>query len=299
MTSAATLTMAPASRDDVQLNSVLAATDFSATSEKSLRHALAIARYYGAKPYALHVTPSYGDVSAAALLHARQLERELCANGGQFVVREGDVWAELQEFIRQRHVDLVVVGTHGRKGLKKVVLGSVAEQVFRNVSCPVLTVGPYSPHGFEIDPRGTARPVLLATDFCESCANALNYAISFANRRGTRLALLHVLSPAPAVKSKRWYTAEDVAREQNATRAAAFQRLDGLVSRRPLALNAVCMAEFGDAADTILWAAEKLQAEVIIMGLQRRAFNEPHLSWSTAYQVVCTARSPVLTIRSV
>jgi nucleotide-binding universal stress UspA family protein len=306
MTSAGTLGLTPTSlTDDIQLNSILAATDFSSTSEKSLRDALAIARYYRAKLYGVHVKPwSAGELAgsdrtaaAAALKHAEQLERELRDAGHEFILREGDVWTELEKFIREARIDLVVVGTHGRTGVKKVLLASVAEEIFRHVSCPVLTVGPHSPP-FERGPRQTVRPILFATDFCESCAKALSYAVSLANRRGTRLVLLHVLSPVPTVESNGWHTPEDVFQARKAIRAATLQRLQHLVSRRALALHPISIAEFGSPADTILWAAETLQAEAIIMGLQRESLGGAHLSWSTAYEVVCSAPCPVLTIRT-
>ena len=284
--------------DDIRLHSVLVATDFSAASEKAVRHAVAIARYFEAKPYAIHVTPSYRDVSVSDLHNGNVLERELESCNGQFAFREGDVWLELQKFIRQRQVELVVIGTHGRTGLKKLVLGSVAENVFRHVSCPVVTVGPNSPSTFESKPKAPVRPVLFATDFCDGCANALGYAVTFANRRESRLALLHVLSQVPAVDGNRWFTAEDVERKRNASRLETLQRLEKLVSSCAMSVQPLCMAEFGSPAENILWAAQNLQAEVIIMGLQRPSLSNTHLSWSTAYEVVCSAPCPVMTVRS-
>lgn len=77
--------------DDFRLHSVLAATDFSAASEKAVRHAVAIARYFGAKPYAIHVARSYRDVTVSDLQYGNVLERELETCNGQFAFREGDV----------------------------------------------------------------------------------------------------------------------------------------------------------------------------------------------------------------
>jgi len=123
------------------LKAVLLATDFSEASAKPLRHALAIARHYHAKFYLVHVVSSLGFtiagaqakgmVSDAVERDARQLEQSLLASGAlaglkhEFIIREGDIWTELDGVIRQKNVDLVVVGTHGRGTLEKLLLGSV------------------------------------------------------------------------------------------------------------------------------------------------------------------------------
>ncbi len=279
--------------DHVQFRSVVAATDFSAASEKPLGHAVAIARYYGAKLWVVHVAPSLsGTVASPPSTGVTATLKD------QLIVREGDVWTELQTFIRQAAVDLVVIGTHGRTGLKKLVLGSVAEKVFRRMSCPVLTIGPYAPHAIETSPRRRLGPILFATDFCESCAKATAYAVSFANRRGNRLALLHVLSPVSPEPANRSNTAEDKSPARGLIRAATLQRLQDSVSGCELVLQPTFMAAFGRPADKILWATNRLRVEAIVMGLQGKSFSQPHLSWSTAYEVVCRAPCPVLTIRT-
>lgn len=138
---------------DIRLKSVLVPTDFSATSQKALRHALAIARHYGAKIYLAHVVSSLTisvagpdatkAAAEAAARDARRLENELLECGAlkglryEVIVRQGDVWGELDQVIRQEEVDLVVIGTRGRRGVRKLFLGSVAEQIFHRADCPV------------------------------------------------------------------------------------------------------------------------------------------------------------------
>src|SRR5208283_2037009 len=149
-----------AATGDILLKSVLVATDFSEASDKALRHALAIARHYGAKLYLTHVVSSLGftlvgpdavvAATEAVCRDARQLEEDLVQRGAlaglshEVIVRQGKVWEELEEVIREERVDLVVLGTHARRGLGKLVLGSVAEHIFRHAGCLVLTVGPGS-----------------------------------------------------------------------------------------------------------------------------------------------------------
>ena len=99
----------------------------------------------------------------------------------EVIVRQGDLWVELEKIIDQEHVDMVVIGTHGRHGLGKLVLGSVAEQIFRHADCLVLTVGPGSFQDAPFDGSRVIRPFLFATDFGVASRHALPYAISFAN----------------------------------------------------------------------------------------------------------------------
>jgi nucleotide-binding universal stress UspA family protein len=307
----------PLAATGVQIKSILVATDFSPASEKPLRHALAIARHYGAKFYLMHVVSSLGfklvgpDAATAAAdlawRDARQVEDKLVSSGDltglshEVIVCEGDIWIELERVINQQRIDMVVVGTHSRKGLAKLVLGSVAEQIFRHASCLVLTIGPHSPADADMEASKTSRPLLFATDFGEGSRRALAYAISFASQRGTKLVLLHVLPPGPKVEGNRWCTPGDVAQMQKDEQSATRGRLKELVEHAAATgVEATFMAEFGEPAESILRAAEVLHAEAIIMGLKRRPLADmaSHLPWSTAYEVVCRAGCPVLTVRS-
>ena len=300
---------------DVQLRSVLVATDFSTVSRKALRHALAIARHYGAKLYAMHVVSSVGltiagpdaiaQATMLALRDASLTERRLVASGAlrdmrhQVIVRPGDVWAELQAVIRQEGVDLLVIGTHGRSGLKRLILGSVAEQIFRNAGCPVLTVGPCSPPDAPWGSSDTPRPVLFATDFSDASLKALPFAASFANQRQTKLALIHMLDPMTPVKNGRWYTASDVAEMRSVAQTDARKRLRDLIADITLGIEPAFTADFGEPAEGILRTTQAAHAELIVMGLKcrRRVETMSHLPWSTAYDVVRGAGCPVLTIR--
>ena len=178
---------------DIRLKSVLLATDFSEASQRPLGHALAIARHYGAKFYLAHVVSSHGYtivgpqalelVSEAVTRDLQQMERELVAEGSlagmdhEFLVRQGIVPEELQSIIAQKQIDLVVLGTHGRQGFGKLILGSVAEQIFRNADWFVMTVGPLSYHDARVENHHVDRSFLFATDFGEASLCALPSAI--------------------------------------------------------------------------------------------------------------------------
>ncbi len=208
------------------LKSVLIATDLSPASAKPLHHALGIALHYGAKLYVAHVvsTVPYLIAGPQALALAyegasesiQQLQSDLLHDDSakgldcEFIIRYGHVWQELQAIIFQKQIDLIVVGTHARRGFEKVLLGSVAEHVFRDASCPVLTVGPHSYQDRRVDLTGEIRTYLFATDFSEVSLHALPQAVSLANQTKATLILLHVVLAAPAPQISGWYNSSEI-----------------------------------------------------------------------------------------
>ncbi|MGC2324839.1 MAG: universal stress protein [Terriglobales bacterium] len=293
-----------ASTVDPRLKSVLVATDFSEASQKPLRHALAIARHYGAKLYFAHVVSSLGfnlagadalnAATEAAKRDANQLETRLVESGAlaglhhEFIIGQGAVWEVLNRIIRQEQVDLIVSGARGSRGLRKLLLGSVAEQIFRYADCMVFTVGPGSYQETRADQIVPNRTFLFATDFSEASLHALPYAVSYANQFGAKLVLLHVIPTAPNPKGL--------------VHTAALQALEDVSRKGTLKVKPECVVEFcpaGPISEKILEKAEKLKVDLIIMGLRRSKHVEAssHAPWATAYEVVCGAGCPVVTTR--
>jgi len=302
---------------DVALKSVLIATDFSEASQKALRHALAIARHFDAKFYLAHVVSHLGYTIAgpeASQLAAektardtKQLEQELLDRGAlaglqyEFIVCEGNVWEQLELVIRQKQVDLVVIGTHGRAGLGKLLLGSTAEQIFRRANCLVDTVGPASCEDSLVEKTQGVRPFLFATDFGPASLRAFPYALSFASHFGARLVVLHVLPPAPIPEGFHWSSTGDLMQMRDKARLACQTQLAELTSRHaPKAIKPELLVEFGIPSEQILLASHNLNADLIILGLHRSAHVEAasHMPWAVAYKVVCGAHCPVVTIRN-
>jgi len=301
---------------DIHLKSVLVATDFSEASEKALRHALAIARHYGAKFYLVHVVssssftlvgPDAVNVATDAVCRdAHQLEERLVQSGAlaglqhEVIVRRGNVWEQLEKVVKQEQIELVVIGTHARRGLGKLFLGSVAEHIFRYSECLVLTVGPGSLQDSPVDGTRTVRPFLFATDFGGPSLRALPYAISSANHFGTKLVLLHVLPAVPMPEGVNRPTAGDVMRTRENARIASLQRLEELtLQNAKLVIAPEFLVEFGSPSEKILQAADTVKADAIILGLHRSTHidTKSHMPWATAYEVVCGAGCSVLTVR--
>jgi nucleotide-binding universal stress UspA family protein len=305
---------------NLRLKSVLIATDFSQASEKPLSHALAIARCFGARFYLAHVVSSLGFTLAgpgaiaaaeeAASRDAAQLEDDLVRSGAMaglqhhVVIRQGEVWPELEATIRQEKIDVVIVGTHGRRGMGKLLLGSVAEEVFRHADCLVLTVGPGAYEQPDIEIPRANRTFLLATDFGDASLHALPYAISFANQFEAKLVLLTVIPPIPMSEDLHWCTASGLAQMQDNARLAGLQRLEDLTRNGSLEVRPEFHVEFKSASpvsETILEVADRLRVDLIVMGLHRSAHigAAAHIASTTAYEVVCRAGCPVLTVRGV
>ena len=176
-----------------RIRSVLIAYDFSEASRKPLHHAIAIARHFEAKLHLAYVVSSIGYriagpeasqlASEGTQKDVRRLEADLLKSGAfsglqyELIFREGNVWEQLECIIREKHVDAVVVGTQARAGLGRLAVGSVAEQVFRQADCLVLTVGPGSKNSL-LETEGAAHLFLLATDFGPASLQALTYAAS-------------------------------------------------------------------------------------------------------------------------
>jgi nucleotide-binding universal stress UspA family protein len=303
---------------DLRLKSVLIATDLSPASAKPLHHALGIALHYGAKLYVAHVvsTVSYLIAGPQALALAyegasesiQQLQSDLLHDDSakgldcEFIIRYGHVSQELYAIIYEKQIDLIVVGTHARPGFEKVLLGSVAEQVFRDASCPVLTVGPHSYQDRRVDLPSETRTYLFATDFSEASLRALPQAVSLANQTKAKLILVHVVPAAPTTQISGWYTSSEIMSRRETARMTCVRWLEQLVPcDEETPIDAEFVVQFGMPSEKIVQVALDKRVELIILGLRRKplAGTISHKPWATAYEIVCGAGCPVLSKRSV
>jgi len=298
----------------VTFQNILLATDFSDASKHALQLAATITDLSQGQLFVLHALlpeprvpipldplPSSADrdLSEAKLKLERLASSELIGQvRHQEILERGPVVEVVLDVIQREKIDLLVLGTHGRTGLKKLVLGSIAEKLFRLAPCPVLTVGPTA-----LPPR-QMRKVLFATDFGPASEHALPYAMDFANRQGGELTLLHLVSPMPVeYVGPAWYPGTDVVEREEAGKRKALQQLRNLLpSDSGLKCKAEHLVEFHFAPEGILNAARAREADLIVMGVKRSGTNASrlasHMPWAIAYEVVCQAACPVLTIRA-
>lgn len=301
---------------NIRPKSILVATDFSRASENALRHAIAVARFYGSTLHLAHVVSSVGFTLAgpgaiaaadeAARRDLEQLELNLVASGAlagikhSLAVREGDVAPQIEALISELQADIVILGTHGRRGLGRLLLGSVAEEVFRCAECPVVTVGPAFEHQSGVENLRQPRPVLFATDFKGASLEALPYMVTFARERGVKLIMLHVIPTLPLPPDGRWENADDVMARHHQAEADAIARLKGLLrDHSGLHPEPEFVVTFGDPAEEILKLARSHHVDVIGMGLHRTGYPQAatHFRRTIAYEVVCRANCAVFTAR--
>jgi len=303
-------------KHSVSFKNILVTTDFSDVSKKAAPYAAAIANRYGSKIYVVHVispegrTPipieplpvelDDGRQSAKLEMKAFLRSNSLGEAPHEVVLEEGPIWDVLSSLIARDEIDLLVLGTHGRGGLKKLFLGSVAEELFRLAACPVLTVGPAVP-AKPTGVGGFAR-ILFATDFGPASLHALHYAISLAAENKANLILLHVVTPVPAVAvGPYWYPGADLVERQKTAKARSINRLRQLIPPEAnLPFDPEFVVDFDFAAEAIVKIAADSQADLIVMGVNQAASARvsAHLPWATAHEVVCHATCPVLTVRS-
>ncbi len=286
----------------VAFSKILVTTDFSEVSDRSLDFAIALARSYDARIYLTHViTPDPFQFAEPQLAQATYEKVRQAAEEGitdilisgklrgiphEVLMEEGNVWPTLEKLIAKNEIDLVVTGTHGRGKVQKLLIGSIAEEIFRKADCAVLTVGPAVQN--EQKKEVVLNRILFATDFGPGAEKAAAYAFSLAQEHNATLTLLHVIESAAA------YTEESVARQRDIN-VVRMQKL------MPEGSENWCKPEFratfGAAVEEILIAARESKADLIVMGTKARNSLAGHAPMTIAYNVVSKATCPVLTVR--
>ena len=299
----------------ISLKNILFATDFSDASETALGYAAAMSLRYGGIVHVAHVLPElnvvrpspidpitigsiYEDAHSGTQEKMQQLSLRLKGFPHHTYIRHGKVSKVLSQIIDENQIDLLVTGTHGRTGIGKLLLGSVAEEVFRTATCPVLTVGPRvqklasspnHPATDAITPTNLKfRRILYATDFTPHSLAAAPYAFSLTREFGTRLTLLHVIEEY----------GEHLHDRPGPIDAALLELKKLAWEEAGLRYAPETLVEFGSPPASILETAMQRDADMIVLGVRPDHIDaSTHLPWATAHKVVAQASCPVLTVR--
>lgn len=277
------------------LRNIAVATDFGPWSERALQHALVLARHFGAVLHILHVVRRTEfsfvpdlmvDLDEVADRDSDELIRRLCVAHSLDNIEyrrcniDGEISGVLDGFVKDRRIDLLILGTHGRTGISKFLLGSIAQEIFHCISCPVMTVGPWSR---DASREIQLKKVLFATDLSPESEVVLPYVLLPATIWGAKIDVLHVCSTAHC---KCQYRLDELRRRLQAV-AMGEATLDVTYHRLS-----------GAPDTTVLDFALQQKEDLIVLGLEnhRSLYRGP--SVSHAYEIVRQARCPVLSVSS-
>ncbi len=279
---------------------ILLATDFSEISQNAMAVAAVLARRFGSDLIVANVVPSlpnaiappesmYACVDMEKLASrdlGKLLESPFCSGIPTSTrLRTGAAAEELLDLAEIEHADLIVMGTHGGKGLGRLLLGSVAEDVCRNAKCPVITVGPEVKDYHKVMLRGIER-IVYCSDLSPESFAALPHVMAVAAENRSAITMLHVLPIETGANAE--------------VRVLAKPLLDIMrrnVSRFDLNVDVDFVIDFGNPAETIMRYAREQNAGLIAMGVKQAIEIATHFSGNIAYQVMAGANCPVLTVR--
>lgn len=282
--------------------------DFSEFSIRAYLYALSLAEHYGAKLVAQHVveishypyadyvasTGDYAEFSRTLREGRKQQLQEFVKTHSHEVVRselvvhEGTAPDCILSYAAKHSADLIVLGTHGRRGYDRVVLGSVTNRVMRRASCPVLAIcNPQQSSAESQEPQHShqLRRILFCTDFSENSERAFNYAVSATQEYDAELTLLHVVEETRNPD------------KAQAAMATATGRLDKMISiEMGGALKVKKAVRMGKPYQQIIELAVEAQTDTIVMGVRGRGSVDLAVFGSTTYRVLQLGPCPVLAV---
>lgn len=277
------------------LNRVLLAIDLSPAAANLLCYAAQFCRRFGVGLYVAHVLhpdvypfqlpetwPEMADAELERCQQADSLIRDtLRSIPYELIHRKGEVWPTIRKIICDKSIDLLIAGTHGRSGMSKAIIGSVAEQMLRGADCPVLTIGPNVPVSHDSALRFNR--VLYATDFSVESLSAVPCAISLCKRSGALLTLLHCHQHGG----------------ENDVMLEALRQVIPLGSG--LNSQPQYLVTPAHHCHAILELAHQEGTDLIVLGLRRVTWYSKlatHFTDSTTYHIISQAECPVLTVRN-
>ena len=296
-----------AAAEGPQIQRILCPIDFSGFSLRAAENALALARLWKAEITALFVFPDAAAPGGEAAegpsplpdagirsVVAKDMQEFLRPAGAarlpvRYCFKAGDPAREILAEATAQRADLLVMGTHGRSGFERWVLGSVTDRVLRKAPCPVLTVSRPADGPDQVP----AKRVLCAVDLSETSERTLAYALALASKAKAALTLVHVvegiteaMAPVPYGVSQYGLRLEAEARER---------------LRRAVPSQAGCRVEevvvTGKPYREILRLAAERGASLIVVGTHGPDPVDRMFFGSTADHVVRDAPCPVLTVR--
>jgi nucleotide-binding universal stress UspA family protein len=300
----------------IDITRILCPVDFSDGSRRALDFSIGLARWYGAKVTVLHVAPVPVPPAAFAagasvmmepvvlsLVEQERLRADLRAFANarptsdveiDVEVTEGLVWREIRDRAAALPAELIVLGTHGRSGFERLLIGSVTEKLLRAAPCAVMTVPP--PPAAETAAPGVFKRILCPVDFSGASDVAVRWATAIAQESDADLLLLHVIEEPPT-------PAGAVPRPSSPEFEAEYDRwcLARLRDAVPAQVRGWCSVHErtvrGVAHAQILAVAAEGPFDLIVMGVSGHRSLGDRVFGSTSQHVVRAAVCPVLAAR--
>ena len=289
-----------------QITSILCPVDFSDFSVNAYEYARSLAWHYKATLLLQHILYPLGPFGYDSNQDpyekiCRQIRSEATEKMQRFarlhaltgiqpecIVQDGSVTDLILSLAERRGVSLIVMGTHGLRGIDRLMMGSVTERVLRRAKCPVLAVRKPAHHfvGSKRSPEPIhLKKIVLCTDFSDHAHRASEYALSLAAEYHAELTLLHVLETFP--------NSADI---ENVTREALEQLDETVPPDQRSGCNVRSLVRIGKPYQQIIQLAVETEADLVILGVRGRGALDTALFGSTTYRVIQLGPCPVLAV---
>jgi len=292
------------------IRNILAPIDFSELSIQAIETAKKLARRFDARIHLVHIqdamypagfmatTPMMtGDAIAIHCENKKKLRERLCDLAARFDLSPADCYVlstppafeAICEAVRRLSIDLVVMPTHGRTGLKHVFLGSTAERVMQYSSVPVFVVRKR---------KGRLNRILVPVDFSSCSLDALNYAIKFADKVAAKIIIIHAVQLGNAYTSD-GYAMYDLSQITKTLRKNAERQMRQFVRAAKFgSVKFDTAIQVGSAVEEICAFAKEEDVDLIVTPTHGRTGFKHLLIGSIAENIVRHADRPVLVVPS-
>ena len=293
----------------IQITRILCPIDFSEFSRHALDHAVAVARWYEARLTVLCVFSNFSAIDMPPAMMDENERQRIIAEMRSFtehvpsdvpldlrVEEAADIHREILAQAQTLHADLLVIGSHGRSGFEKLLLGSVTEKVIRKAPCPTMVVPRLAPDT-PVNRPVQFRRILCSVDFSEGSLRALEYAVTLAEEGDAQLTVLHVIEVPPELRENPLAEGFDVDRVRAEAEARSLQHLRELIPQDARTYSTVeTEVREGAAYWEILKVAAERSVDLIVMGVQGRGAVDLWLFGSNTARVSRAATCPVLIV---